>query len=167
MMDKTVVAKQKSNCRAQLDFFVKQSKETLQKFGCHVPMFFLEKKPDGFAMIVPDFSTDLAKDASIDKIRHMLAEFNSDYFVHVSEVWMIQRQPDDVIERPSLAKDRQESLMIIFNQRDGKMVEIMLPFEKGDCGKIFFNAPTEHYSGFSEDDDYKQIGGRFAELRSW
>jgi len=162
-----LVIQQKANCRAQLDFYVQQSKDTLQKFGGHVPMFFLEKKPDGIAFVLPDFRSDLAKDASIQRIRQLLIDYASDFFVHVGEAWMIQRQPDDAIERPSLAKDRQETLLITFNQRDGKMVEVTIPFEKGDCGKIFFSPPTEHYSGFGRGDDFKECGGRFADLRRW
>jgi hypothetical protein len=162
-----LIAKQKANCRAQLDFYVQQSKKTLQRFGDHVPMFFLEKKPDGIAFVVPDFRSDSAKDASVQRIRQMLIEFASDFFVHVSEVWLIQRKPEDAIERPSLAADRHSALMLTFNQRDGKMVEITIPFEKGGCGKIFFSQPVEHYSGFGKGDDFEECGGRFADLRRW
>ena len=162
-----LIVQQKANCLAQLDFYVQQSKDTLQKFGGHVPMFFLEKKPDGIAFVLPDFRSDLAKDASVQRIRHLLIDFASDYFVHVSEAWVIQRQPDDAIERPSLATDRQEALFITFNQRDGRMVEVMIPFDKGNCGKFFFHEPVEHYSGFGAGDDFKECGGRFADLRRW
>lgn len=167
MSNKSDIAKQKSNCRAQLDFYIVSAKTTIKKFGEHVPIFFLEKKPDGLAMVVPDFRTDEAKDKSVMSIRLMLTEYNSDFYVHVSEAWMIQRKPEDDIERPSLAKDKQEILMIVFCQRDGKMVEVMIPFSKGNCGKIFFEEPREHYSGFGADDDFEQCGGRFAELRGW
>ena len=167
MADKDLIVHQKANCRAQLDFFVKTAKETLMTHGSHVPMFFLEKKPDGLAIVVPDFRDDAAKDVSIRNVKTMLQLFDSDYFVHTSEAWLTIRKEGDAIERPSTAPDRQEVIMLTFNQRDGKMVELMIPFEKGKCGKIFFKEPIEHYSGFGAGDDFKSCGGRFAELRRW
>lgn len=161
------IQKQKSNCRAQLDFFIGLSKDILMKHGELIPVFYLEKKPDGLAIVVPDFHDDAAKDASVKSVKSMLQQFGSDFFVHVSEAWVIKRKPEDEIERPATAKDRREVLLITFNQRDGKMVEFMLPFKKGKCGKIFFDEPSENYSGFGASDDFKTFGGRFALLRSW
>jgi hypothetical protein len=167
MTSESIIQKQRANCRAQLDFFIDAAKETLMMHGNHVPMFFIERKPDGLAIVVPDFRDDAAKDASVRSVKAMLQQFESDFFVHTSEAWMITRMEEDAIVRPSTAPDRHEVIMITFNQRDGKMVEIMMPFDKGDCGKIVFGKPVEHYSGFGAGDDFKSCGGRFAELRRW
>jgi hypothetical protein len=167
MTFKSEIQKQKANCRAQLDFFIKQSKATLEQFGNHTPMFFVPMKPEGFAMVVPDFHDDVAKDASIKSLKGMLIQFNSDYFVHVSECWIITRQPDEEIVRPSTAKDKQEALLIVYNQRDGRRIDVTIPFGKGECGKLFFGKPSEHYSGFGAGDDYKKIEGRFADIARW
>jgi hypothetical protein len=167
MTIKSEIQQQRANCRAQLDFFIKQSKATLEQFGNHTPMFFVQMKPDGFAMVVPDFHDDAAKDASIKSLKGMLIQFNSDYFVHISECWTIQRQPDEAIERPSTAKDRQEALFIVFNQRDGRRIDVTIPFDRGKCGKFFFGNPRETYSGFGAGDDYKKIEGRFADIARW
>jgi len=167
MPESALISKQKSNCRAQLDFFVGMAKDILEKHGEFRPVFYLEKKPDGVAIVFPDFHDDESKDSSIAHIMSMLKQFDSDYFIHAAEAWVIQRKPEDKVERPMFAKDRRDALMVTYNQRDGKMVEVTLLFRKGKCGKIFFDEPTEKYSGFGKGDDFKTCSGRFALLRSW
>lgn len=168
MTNKSEIQQQKANCRAQLDFYIRQSKQTLRKFGNHVPMFFLEKKPDGIAMLLPDFTDDESKDFSVNKIKELLRQFDSDFFVHVSEAWVIMRKPDEEIIRPSTAKDRQEVLCFVYNQRDGRRINVTIPFEKAKCGRIFFRKSSEQYSGFGRgNDDVTEVGGRFAEISRW
>jgi hypothetical protein len=104
------------------DIIMPISKNIIEKEGHeHNPTFIIRGK-SGFKIIGAFFNTPEDKARTVEMVRQNCIKEDAEYYVFVSEAWQIKRKKIDPDEQPSKAKDRQEVLNIIANNRSGESV---------------------------------------------
>jgi hypothetical protein len=88
----------------------------------HIPMFFIRISPKKYGLISTIFDDTESKIKAVETIRNLCIEANVEYYIFVSEAWQIKRKEIIPDEKPSEAKDRQEILNIIANNRGGESI---------------------------------------------
>lgn len=106
------------------DVIIPKAKDIIEQKGMeHIPIFFIKMKGEKtYCLGAVIFDSQEDKIRTAEKLREICKEQNAEYFIFVSEAWQIKRKEIIPDEKPSEAKDRQEILNIIANNRVGESV---------------------------------------------
>jgi len=92
-------------------FFIRTSKDIMQKSGHHNPQLFFVNDKTVLTFIV-SFGDDDEKQKVLQKARQIFNYIKPEKYYYVSEAWSLKIDKDKKYERPSESSDRQECLII-------------------------------------------------------
>jgi hypothetical protein len=92
-----------------------------------------------FSIITPDcFESPATKTKLCYAMGDMLKKVMAERYVFVSEVWHAKASVDPEVQKlaPAERSDRDEALMFVAVERDGKRMRLIRPILRGEDGKI-------------------------------
>lgn len=129
----------------------------------HIPLFIVPDNNRRLQLIQANFENTVQKEITGKMIQVKLRECNSEFYIFVDEVWIVQMKSDDKMKEymknyipPRKHPDRKEMLMIIYVNREGFVKEWLYPIEKNKEGKRHLGKPH-----ITDNREKENVIGRF------
>jgi len=126
---------------------IEKAKEVVKEVE-HRPLFILDSK-NTIVLIQTNFRNEFDKVLTAKLIQAKLKELNSDFYVFIDEVWVVQletkKERENYKKNPisaSIHPQRREMLFVNFVNREGFMKTWFYPIRKSANGKRYLGRPT-------------------------